>query len=98
LLAQADQGPSSAPTSACYLRPEQEIAPKDTALDEGDVIEALGALEPVWDELYPAEQVRILRLLERIDIAPDGISAKMKLLQRLVFPHLGEVIFTRADA
>jgi hypothetical protein len=33
----------------------------------------LGALEPVWDELYPAEQARILRLLvERIDVTPDG--------------------------
>jgi site-specific DNA recombinase len=39
------------------------------------VIEALGALEPIWGELYPAEQARILRLLiERIDVAPDGIS------------------------
>jgi site-specific DNA recombinase len=43
-----------------------------------DVIEALGALEPVWDELYPAEQARILRLLiERINIAPDGISVTL---------------------
>jgi hypothetical protein len=43
-----------------------------------DVIEALGALEPVWDELYPAEQARILRLLiERIDVAPDGISVTL---------------------
>jgi site-specific DNA recombinase len=50
-------------------------AAEDAELDEGDVIEALGALEPVWDELYPAEQARILRLLiERIDVAPDGIS------------------------
>ena len=33
------------------------------------------ALEPVRDELYPAEQARILRLLiERVDVAPDGIS------------------------
>jgi hypothetical protein len=31
-------------------------------------------VEPVWDELYPAEQARILRLvIERIDVAPDGI-------------------------
>jgi hypothetical protein len=38
----------------------------------------LGALEPVWDELYPAEQARILRLLiERIDVAPDGISVTL---------------------
>ena len=37
-----------------------------------------GALEPVWDELYPAEQARILRLLiERIDVAPDGISVTL---------------------
>ena len=47
-------------------------------LEEGDVIEALGALEPVWDELYPAEQARIMRLLiERIDVAPDGISVTL---------------------
>jgi DNA invertase Pin-like site-specific DNA recombinase len=47
----------------------------DTQRREIEVIEALGALEPVWDELYPAEQARILRLLiERIDVAPDGIS------------------------
>jgi hypothetical protein len=42
------------------------------------VIEALGALEPVWDELYPAEQARTLRLLiERIDVAPDGLSVTL---------------------
>ena len=53
-------------------------AAEDTELEEGDVIEALGALEPVWDELYPAEQARILRLLiERIDVAPDGISVTL---------------------
>jgi site-specific DNA recombinase len=47
-------------------------------LDEGDVIEALGALEPVWDELYPAEQARIMQLLiERIDVAPDRISVTL---------------------
>jgi site-specific DNA recombinase len=49
-------------------------AVEDPELEEGDVIEALGALEPVWDELYPAEQARIMRLLiEQIDVAPDGI-------------------------
>ena len=32
----------------------------------------------MWDELYPAEQARILRLLiERIDVAPDGISVTL---------------------
>ncbi len=51
---------------------------ENAELEEGDVIEALGALEPVWDELYPAEQVCIMRLLiERIDVAPDGISVTL---------------------
>jgi hypothetical protein len=51
---------------------------ENTELEECDVIEALGALEPVWDELYPAEQARIMRLLiERIDVAPDGISVTL---------------------
>jgi site-specific DNA recombinase len=50
-------------------------AVEDRELAGGDIIEALGALEPVWDELYPAEQARILRLLiERIEVPPDGIS------------------------
>jgi DNA invertase Pin-like site-specific DNA recombinase len=53
-------------------------AVEDTKVEEADVIEALGALEPVWDELYPVEQARILRLLiERIDVAPDGISVTL---------------------
>jgi DNA invertase Pin-like site-specific DNA recombinase len=49
-----------------------------TQLEEGEVIDALGSLDLVWDELYPAEQARIMRLLvERIDIAPDGISVTL---------------------
>jgi hypothetical protein len=44
---------------------------EDAMLEELEVIEVLGSLEPVWDELYPAEQARILQLLiERIDVAP----------------------------
>jgi site-specific DNA recombinase len=51
---------------------------EDVVVEEGKVIEALAALEPVWDELYPAEQARILRLLiERIEVAPDGISVTL---------------------
>jgi site-specific DNA recombinase len=57
---------------------QEDSAAEGAMLDEGEVIEALGALEPVWDELYPAEQARILRLLiQRIDVAPDGISVTL---------------------
>jgi DNA invertase Pin-like site-specific DNA recombinase len=56
----------------------EDGAAEDAVLEEGDIIEALGALEPVWDELYPAEQARIMRLLiERIGVAPDGIAVTL---------------------
>jgi site-specific DNA recombinase len=57
---------------------QENGAAEDAVVKEGEIIEALVALEPVWDELYPAEQARILRLLiERIDVAPDGISVTL---------------------
>ena len=62
-------------------------AAEDLPVDESEVIEALGALEPVWDELYPADQARILRLLiERIDVTADGISVTLHAagIRRLV--------------
>ena len=35
--------------------------------------DALHRLEPLWEELFPAEQARIVRLLvERIELSPDG--------------------------
>ena len=34
--------------------------------------EALERLDPLWDELFPAEQARIVRLLvERVDVGAD---------------------------
>jgi hypothetical protein len=33
----------------------------------------------LWDELFPAEQARIVRLLvERVDLAPDGMQVRMR--------------------
>ena len=46
---------------------------------EREVLEALGRLDEVWDELFPAEQTRIMRLLvERIDVAIDGIDIRLR--------------------
>ena len=41
----------------------------------------------VWDELFPAEQARIVRLLvERVDLAPNGMQVRLRAegLQTLV--------------
>ena len=49
--------------------------PEREGLAEVDVREALTALDPLWAELFPAEQARIIQLLiERVDIGADGLK------------------------
>ena len=41
---------------------------------------ALHEFEPIWNELFPAEQARIVELLvERIDLQPDGIDLRLRV-------------------
>ncbi|MER8822609.1 recombinase family protein [Mesorhizobium sp. M0991] len=48
---------------------------QDVGNIEGEVRAALLDLDPLWNELFPAEQARIVQLLvERVDVATDGIS------------------------
>ncbi len=48
-------------------------------LAERDVIDALERLGPVWEELFPAEQTRIVQLLvERGEVQPDGIELRLR--------------------
>jgi site-specific DNA recombinase len=43
------------------------------------VIDALAQLEPVWDELFPAEQERIVQLLvERVEVRPEGLEVRLR--------------------
>jgi hypothetical protein len=49
-------------------------------LTEAEVREALGRLDPLWDELFPGEQVRIVRLLvERVTVTDTGAEFRLKL-------------------
>jgi len=51
----------------------------DPAITEPEVREALVSLDPLWDELFPAEQARIVQLLvERIDLMPDRASIRIR--------------------
>mgnify|MGYP006289861277 CR=1 FL=1 len=48
-------------------------------LSEGDVIVALEKVDPIWDELFPGEQARIVRLLvEGVEVHPDGLDVKLR--------------------
>jgi site-specific DNA recombinase len=43
------------------------------------VREALERLDPLWNELFPAEQARIVQLLvERVDVRPDGVDIRLR--------------------
>jgi hypothetical protein len=48
-------------------------------INEADVRDALYRLDPLWDELFPAEQARIVHLLiERVDINTEGADIRLR--------------------
>jgi site-specific DNA recombinase len=49
-------------------------------ISEAEVRNALERLDPLWDELFPAEQARIVQLLvERIEISRDGLDIRLRV-------------------
>jgi len=49
-------------------------------LTEAEVRDALGRLDPLWDELFPGEQDRIVRLLvERVTVGDAGAEIRLNL-------------------
>jgi len=48
-------------------------------LKESEVREAIGQLDPLWDELFPVEQARIVQLLiERVDVDREGLDIRLR--------------------
>lgn len=46
---------------------------------EGEVREALQQFDPLWNELFPAEQARIVQLLvEGVDVRPEGLAIRLQ--------------------
>jgi DNA invertase Pin-like site-specific DNA recombinase len=53
---------------------------KIDTITEAEVRDALEQLDPLWDELFPAEQARIAQLLvERVDVQEDGIEIRLRV-------------------
>jgi len=53
---------------------------QDGVITEAEVREALLHLDPLWDELFPAEQARIVALLiDRVDISTEGLNVRLRL-------------------
>ncbi len=63
------------------------VARSDIQIPEREVVETITEFEPLWDELFPAEQARLVRLfVERVDLSPDSIEVRLRAqgLQTLV--------------
>jgi site-specific DNA recombinase len=53
---------------------------EDERVDEREVVEALQRLDPIWDQLFPVEQARIVQLLvERVIVRLDGLEIRLRV-------------------
>ena len=51
----------------------------DASITEAEVRDALVEFDALWNELFPAEQTRIVQLLvERVDVSPDGLTIRLR--------------------
>ena len=71
---------------AIFRQPEivagtwKAVRKKANGISEADARKALQQLDPLWDELFPAEQTRIVTLLvERVDIGIDGLNVRLRV-------------------
>jgi hypothetical protein len=71
---------------ALLRQPEMVVGTWRTArasapdVTEQQVLLALERIEPLWDELFPAEQARIVRLLvDRVDVRAEGAEVRLRL-------------------
>ena len=74
-----DQLRSLLRTPEMVARTWKGVRAEGETMTEREVATALGRLDPLWDELFPAEQARIVQLLvERVDVGTDGVSIALR--------------------
>lgn len=74
-----DQLRSLLRTPEVVARTWKSVRAEGEAMTEREVATTLGQLDRLWDELFPAEQARIVQLLvERVDISPEGIAIALR--------------------
>ena len=82
------------------IGPWRSARPEIDGLTEAEVRDALEGLDPLWDELFPAEQAWIVHLpVERVDVGTDGIAIRLRTAGlarvvadlRVVRPEMPEV-------
>jgi site-specific DNA recombinase len=61
------------------VRTWRELRKSVKELSEAAVRDAFNSFAEVWEDLFPAEQARIVQLLvERVDVKPDALSIRLR--------------------
>jgi len=51
----------------------------DSSITEDDAIQTIAALDPLWDELFPLEQARVIRLLvDTVTVTPEALQVSLR--------------------
>ena len=70
----------------------------DPTLDEAKVAVAMTRLDAIWDQLFPAEQSRIVKLLvEKVIVSPNALELRLRAngIERMVLELRADVAMPR---
>ena len=73
----------------------------DPTLDEAKITVAMTRLDAIWDQLFPAEQTRIVKLLvEKVIVSPNDLEVRLRAngIERLVLELRPEPVEQQAEA
>ena len=73
----------------------------DPTLDEAKITVAMTRLDAIWDQLFPAEQARIVKLLvEKVIVSPNDLEVRLRAngIERLVLELCPEPVEQQEEA
>lgn len=73
----------------------------DPTLDEAKITVAMTRLDAIWDQLFPAEQTRIVKLLvEKVIVSPNDLEVQLRAngIERLVLELRPEPVEQQVEA
>lgn len=73
----------------------------DPTLDEAKITVAMTRLDAIWDQLFPAEQTRIVKLLvEKVIVPPNDLEVRLRAngIERLVLELRSEPVEQQEEA
>ena len=73
----------------------------DPTLDEAKITVAMNRLDAIWDQLFPAEQTRIVKLLvEKVIVSPNDLEVRLRAngIERLALELRPEPVEQQVEA